>query len=417
MVPMTPHPNANPFDKLPESTPLAELYNRVLLQVGSYQPLMEAAEELSDRFDFFSRVIYPEIASAISENLGSVIFAAGRPDELHRHFTTTHTFISHLEALAPSLQAVQTMRNSAAYETFERRWQLPVYFQLRWKEIVGTFEAGLTTPGESGDWALSQSAAAWRALQTCWSQEVYLAELAQRFWRLSLQIVARYGGWLNTTLDGYKISEEDPSQEDAALRLAASAVLDLNDLSKRVKELEVCKALDVADHLAIPLTPFSNKITAILTRRCTDSLKLVRSVASQFRAGPTKSTDTPSYFIPSILKPIHDLFQPRPTLRAQYGAEWSSTIVDQVCVSYAGILGGVLKTEDLMRRYRKSKKGTFSLFGGSSAGGEEVEEEKFRKQMQVDIEALGKDARGLGVVMEGLEGWKELAEVVNRPAE
>jgi conserved oligomeric Golgi complex subunit 2 len=28
---------------------------------------------------------------------------------------------------------------------FERRWQLPVYFQLRWKDIVTRLEDGLST--------------------------------------------------------------------------------------------------------------------------------------------------------------------------------------------------------------------------------------------------------------------------------
>jgi hypothetical protein len=32
------------------------------------------------------------------------------------------------------------MRSHPTYAAFERRWQLPVYFQLRWKDIVGKVE-------------------------------------------------------------------------------------------------------------------------------------------------------------------------------------------------------------------------------------------------------------------------------------
>jgi hypothetical protein len=32
------------------------------------------------------------------------------------------------------------MRLHPAYVAFERRWQLPVYFQLRWKEIASKLE-------------------------------------------------------------------------------------------------------------------------------------------------------------------------------------------------------------------------------------------------------------------------------------
>lgn len=80
------------------------------------------------------------------------------------------------------------MRHSPSYTSFERRWQLPVYFQLRWKEIVSTFESALASPGAAGERSLPQSAAAWRAIQTCWDEEVYIPELASRFWRLSLQV-------------------------------------------------------------------------------------------------------------------------------------------------------------------------------------------------------------------------------------
>lgn len=38
------------------------------------------------------------------------------------------------------MHAVETMRAHPTFLVFERRWQLPVYFQLRWKEIVGSLE-------------------------------------------------------------------------------------------------------------------------------------------------------------------------------------------------------------------------------------------------------------------------------------
>ncbi len=46
-----------------------------------------------------------------------------------------------------------------------------------------------------------------------------------------------------------------------------------------------------------------------------------------------------------------------------------------------------------------------------------MEEERFRTQMRVDIEALRRDAEGLEVDVDALEGWRELSEVVDRPAE
>ncbi|WVQ84689.1 hypothetical protein IAT38_006844 [Cryptococcus sp. DSM 104549] len=433
-APQTPHASLNPFNQLrlppTDTSPLATLYNRVLAFVGAYQPLLTVAEEVSDKFDFFARVIWPEVSEAVMEKLGGVIFAAGRPDELHKHYTTTHTFIALLETTAPSARSVLAMRHSPSYETFERRWQLPVYFQLRWKEIVGALETALagqpSFASDKDEWALAQSAAVWKALSTCWSDEVYIPELAPRFWRLSLQITARYGTYLKSTADSHTINEEDTSQEDAALRFAAAAIIDLDKLATMVGELDVVCELDLTDHLKLSTSHYSSKILLILTRRCTDPLKLIRSIASQFRAAPTPSTASstsiqPSYFIPSVLKPLHTLFSQRPALKEKYSKEWGTQVMDAVCSNYASILASVKKTEDLLRKHRKSKKSGFSsFFGGGAAApeeGGEKEEERFTKQMKVDIEALKNDAQGLGVDVEGLASWTELEAVVSRPSE
>lgn len=88
MVPLTPHPNRNPFEAAPRRIktqgPLAEVLNRVLQDVDGYRDLLEIAAAESSEFDFFAGAIWPEIATAILDNLGGSIFAAGRPDELHQ---------------------------------------------------------------------------------------------------------------------------------------------------------------------------------------------------------------------------------------------------------------------------------------------------------------------------------------------
>lgn len=56
----------------------------------------------------------------------------------------TMAFIRSLEFYAPSVNSVESLRAHPIYTAFERRWQLPVYFQLRWKEIVSRLEESLS---------------------------------------------------------------------------------------------------------------------------------------------------------------------------------------------------------------------------------------------------------------------------------
>ena len=130
------------------------------------------------------------------------------------------------------------MRSHPTYIAFERRWQLPVYFQLRWKEIVGKLEDTLNmapristgTPPYSAEVysnphvdALSdvdaqrgspQAQGVIEAVCTCWQEDVYLDELGHRFWRLTLQIICRYKNWLDDSLP----QREAPPQVAAAIR-------------------------------------------------------------------------------------------------------------------------------------------------------------------------------------------------------
>lgn len=155
--------------------PLAGLYNNVLRFVDrDLKRLMEIAErvciksgarstkapstairapylanpsqtqETTRGFEIMANVVWAEVGKAIMDELGGVVFAAGRPDEFRKHHETTQAFIRALEFLAPSVHSIEAMRAHPIYTAFDRRWQLSVYFQLRWKEIMTKVEDALT---------------------------------------------------------------------------------------------------------------------------------------------------------------------------------------------------------------------------------------------------------------------------------
>jgi hypothetical protein len=72
------------------------------------------------------------------------------------------------------------------------------------------------------------------------------------------------------------------------------------------------------------------------------------------------------------------------------------------------------KTEDSLRRLKRGKKPTFSLFGGSGAKDDDgKDEERIRTQMILDVEAFGKDGGLLGVPVDQSESFKALTEMVH----
>ncbi|KAG9108428.1 hypothetical protein FRC07_008447, partial [Ceratobasidium sp. 392] len=153
-----------------------------------------------ERVEIIANVVWAELARALMDELGSVVFAVGRPDEFRQNYTTTQHLISALEALAPQASVI-ALRAHPLTTTFSRRWQLPVYFQLRWKDIVGKCENVLGgSAGERGEFTTAEASAIYSAIQSCWSTQVYVPELGHRFWRLTLQLLSRYRTWINATL-------------------------------------------------------------------------------------------------------------------------------------------------------------------------------------------------------------------------
>ncbi|KAK2463244.1 hypothetical protein APHAL10511_004899 [Amanita phalloides] len=470
--------------------PLTRLYNQMLrFVVRDLCRIMELARKVSVKshgsantkpqghanekgFHILANVIWDEFAQAIMDELGSIVFSVGRPNEFRKHYELTHAFIRSLEYVAPSAEAVQAMRLHPTYEKFQKRWQLPVYFQLRWKEIVGKLEEALALPFDNATkpFASSQGTAVWIAISACWSAEIYIPDLCYRFWRLTMQILSRYRSWLDTVirvpepnsilensmtpptsaarpgtplLSGETPSAEVIAVEETAVRQYATAIIDIRALRAAVlmlwrEEISIMVP-DLGDsnagilelegalqhsfsNLAALAEPMSNQILNILTRRCCEALLPVRSVPAQFRAMANKRMPTePSYFISSVLRPIKAFFgfgigeSVGSPLKDEFLTAYATDVFESVTQKYILHLTTMKKTEESLKRLKKGKKSTFSVFGSAASGKDDEgrDEERIRAQMIIDVEAFGQDAILLGVQPNYHDSYKSLKELVH----
>ncbi|KAG9125297.1 hypothetical protein FRC07_008218, partial [Ceratobasidium sp. 392] len=161
--------------------------------------------------------------------------------------------------------------------------------------------------------------------------------------------------------------------------------------------------------------PISTQAITILTRRCADPLSNARSIPAQYR-GARRTVTAPSPFIASVWRPLGTFFAnngPGTKLKENLGPKWCETIFEDVVAKYTTLLLKMKQAEQSLRRVKRVP--TFSLFGGKSAADEERDEERIRAQMMRDVEALGDEARRLGLgladVVERSEGYKELKRV------
>ncbi|KIY46789.1 COG complex component [Fistulina hepatica ATCC 64428] len=424
-------------------------------------------------FEILANVIWAELGSAIMEELGTVVFAAGQPDEFRLHYETTHAFVRALEFLAPSERAVVAMRAHPVYTAFEKRWQLPVYFQMRWKEIVGKLENVMASPDtqasqDNDGFVKPQTAATWEAICACWNVEVYIAELGSRFWRLTLQVrsrdlLSRYKTCVEqhlAAIDGVPLRSANPpndrprtstlvsgvetpsteniAADDALLRQYAIVIVDIRELESQVRgkwleEISVmlpevsdegCRAEDALSASLSALrdlvVPLSMRITTILTKRCCEALSPVRSIPSQFRAMSNKKAPSePSYFVFTILRPLKAFFGintvdgPGARLK-EFVLPYSQEVFGNVSERYGYYLVAMKKTEESLRRIKKGKKSSFSLFGSSNTKEDDgQDEERIRSQMIIDVSAFGREGESLGIDTAESPAFQSLLELAN----
>ncbi|KAJ8076522.1 hypothetical protein PM082_000945 [Marasmius tenuissimus] len=425
-------------------------------------------------FEVLANVIWEEFGRAIMDELGGVVFAAGRPNEFKQRHEITQAFVRSIEFHAPSLHSIENMRAHPIYVAFEKRWQLPVYFQMRWKEIVGRVEESLST-GQVGyndksttdTFKTTQASDIWIAVTACWSAEVFIPELSHRLWKLTLQLFSRYKRWLeeaviqgHTTRPSAIVAEkiaasrsstpvpptestpaENAAVDDASLKRCAAVIADIRVLQSSTMALwndEISMMLPgaqdeeedganagdalraAADSLGGLVTPISRIIVSTLTKRACDALLPVRSIPSQLRAMSNKRPPSePSPFISTIMRPVKLFFGTTGTgdavgapLKEEFLVQFATEVFDEVSQKYVGYIAAIKKAEESLKRFKIGKKKTFSLFGSKDDENQESrDEERIRVQIVLDIEAFERDGLALGVKVDDSQSYKALSEL------
>jgi hypothetical protein len=158
--------------------------------------------ECGSHFDFVVNSIFPQLTLCFEQS-SQIIFFAGDPDVFHERYSHWLKFIGQLESLL-SKTSEQNLKNSKIYQEFSSRWDLVVYYQIRFQEISSSIENILlnqpfalyeekTTP-----YRTVIVSGIFQAIDRCWQLNVLLEPLIYRFWKLTLQCIVRLRIWIET---------------------------------------------------------------------------------------------------------------------------------------------------------------------------------------------------------------------------
>ncbi|MBN3292335.1 COG2 protein, partial [Polypterus senegalus] len=446
---------------------------RLLREVTSGAIASDRADTVPG-YDFLVNSVWPEMVRGIEEKLPS-IFNPGNPDAFHEKYSISMEFVRKFERQCGSQASVRRLRMHQSYKSFHNKWNLPVYFQLRFKEIAGNVEAALSdnlceAPAGSA-YRLLATHVLWNNLSKCWSENIYLPLLAHRFWKLTLQLLSRYSKFLSEVLskasvdankDGIRIlatigksvstpnftSNEEDMGSTTVTHIKSSPSLsthqivyilaDLDKLQEQVSDLEVVikQKLELIGFMNFALITDSlsdskaalcfckpelnSKITQHLTEICFSCLKSASEVPRLYRRTNKEIPAKASVYIDNALKPLCQLRSDyKDILNPMVIQDWLrgalSNSIQRYFETVSDVLSSVKKMEESLKRLKQARKTVTSSSTGANGG--LSDDNKIRLQLALDVEYLGEQVQKMGIKTNDLNLFSSLLELVQTAKE
>uniref|UniRef100_A0A8C6X7Y5 Conserved oligomeric Golgi complex subunit 2 n=1 Tax=Naja naja TaxID=35670 RepID=A0A8C6X7Y5_NAJNA len=393
-------------------------------------------------YDFLVNSVWPEIVRGLEIKLPS-LFNPGNPDLFHEKYNVSMDFVRKFERQCGSQASVKRLRLHPSYQSFNDKWNLPVYFQIRFREIAGALEAALSdgleeAPAESS-YCLLATHMTWASLLKCWSAQIFLPLLTDRLWKFSLQILARYSVFVNEVRKTAKrIAEtlQSCTQEFSALvcQISEGYVLimpciffiQLPELLEMIKpKLDmigfkniacISGALEDSRNSLLGSWPTLNsKIIQDLNDSCFSCLKSALEIPRLYRRTnkevPTKALP----YVDSALKPFHQLKNDykdilKPAVIEQWLEGALNTSTQKYLDTVSDILHSVKKMEESLKRLKQARK-TVTANNPSPSGGMS-DDNKIRLQLALDVEHFGMQMEKMGMQLSNIKSFSTLSELV-----
>lgn len=407
-------------------------------------------------FDFLANSILKEVLSALQKGKPGV-FSPGRPPEFLKNYKSSLDFLAYLEGYCPSRSAVAKFRAEAIYVEFMKQWSVGAYYSLRLQEIAGDLNSALTTTSlvpiqninsgqrNSRELTLKQSVTLLECLRSCWREDVLVLSHADRFLKLSLQLLSRYSNWLSSGLAARK---KGNAVSSSGCEWAVSAVPedfiyiihDINCLASEVcgdylgqvlQILSSCSAavLDSVKQSILhggksleDLVPLViNTIIEALVEKSVEDLRQLKGITATYRMTNKPLPVRHSPYVSAVLRPLKVLLEgERATIyltretRNELLLGAATEITGRYYELAADLVSVARKTESSLQRIRQ---GAQRRAGASSdmSDNNVSDTGKICMQLFLDIQEYGRNLAALGVEAATIPAFCSLWQCVAPP--
>uniref|UniRef100_A0A8B9LMP9 Conserved oligomeric Golgi complex subunit 2 n=1 Tax=Astyanax mexicanus TaxID=7994 RepID=A0A8B9LMP9_ASTMX len=373
-------------------------------------------------YDFLVNSVWPEIIKGVEGRI-PFLFNPGNPDAFYERYCISMDFVRKFERQCGSQASVKRLRAHASYQSFHNKWNLPVYFQLRYKEIAACLEnaitEGLGAAPVGSRYRLQVTEVLWSCVCRCWAEHIYLPPLAHRFWKLTLQLLSRYAAFLTEVLTKTPPPEstKDPvrplpsSASSTSSRTSQDADSESGGPTALSTKQLVFIAADV-DHLQEQVL---NRMTQHLTERSVRFLKNASEVPRLYRRTNKEVPTRASAYMDNALRPLHQLVTDSTgVVKDSIIQQWLRVTLSDCTHRYfetiSDVLSSVKKMEESLKRLKQARKTATTSTAGANTG--PSDDSKIRLQLALDVEYLGEQIQKMGLQPSDIPMFSSLLDLV-----
>ncbi|XP_062715794.1 conserved oligomeric Golgi complex subunit 2 [Aedes albopictus] len=436
---------------------LTGIYNQILDFVSLHMKNLLTLTKKNGKvkgYNFIVNSFWTEVERRMETNMSS-IFAPGNPEAFYQKYKCTLEFLERIEQIIEDPTEIVAFKAHSQYKSFQVRWNLPVYFQIRFQEIGSNLEKACSRDLEATKFAEQQISAsqfnlvqfsiALTCISNCWQEGIYLPQLFHRFFKLTLQLLSRTTTWVDSAIAFNFPASTDSQTPSLKLKLLATLFSDISNLSKKIPQI-VTLVLEKAP-VSLALTPpqldeafFDNRstLTTKLNRLQTlivqelvqASIPHIKQVSDIPRLYRKTNRDVPS----RCCQYMELLVQPSREFRERYHGmvggderlkEFLANVFTFLTLNYYQavdeVLTSVQKTEESLRRLKNLRDrnanpttaaAATSSMSTSTDRTTMSDDDKIRLQLQVDVIHYVQEIESIGLARGEIEKLDELTQLV-----
>ncbi|XP_062561068.1 conserved oligomeric Golgi complex subunit 2 [Armigeres subalbatus] len=430
---------------------LTGIYNQILDFVSLHMKSLLTLTKKNGKvkgYNFIVNSFWTEVERRMETNMSS-IFAPGNPEAFYQKYKCTLEFLERIELIIEDPAEITGFKAHSQYKSFQVRWNLPVYFQIRFQEIGSNLEKACSRELDAAKFSTEQISAsqfnlvqfsiALTCISNCWQDGIYLPQLFHRFFKLTLQLLSRTTSWIDTAIGFNFPISSDPQTPSFKLKMLTTLFSDINNLSKKIPQI-VTLVLEKSpaslaltssqldeiffDNRSILTTKLNRLQTLIVQELVQASVPHIKQASDIPRLYRKTNRDVPS----RCCQYMELMVQPSREFREQYHSmigderlkEFLANVFTSLTMNYYQavdeVLTSVQKTEESLRRLknlrdRNANSGPITTTTGTDRT-TMSDDDKIRLQLQVDVIHYVQEIESIGLARGEIEKLDELTQLV-----